>query len=121
MAAQQVIETYYNTLKHLRVAQPFIEDIAEIDAMIVNFDYYEAEILIDYMLAKHEQDFTLIGKHLTGVLIKYKKDVPTKNGADLRNDLIYLKNCIIISGAVHCGLEDTIYSAIRKINRSNKN
>ncbi len=121
MAAQQVIETYHNTLKHLRVAQPFIEDIAEIDAMIVNFDYYEAENLIDYLLTKYEQDFTLIGKHLTGVLIMNKKDVPTKNDADLRNDLIYLKNCIIISGAVHCGIEDTIYSAIKKINRSNKN
>ena len=92
MAAQQVIETYYNTLKHLRVAQPFIEDIAEIDAMLVNFDYDEAETLIDYLLTKYEQDFTLIGKHLTGVLIMNKKDVPTKNGADLRNDLIYLKD-----------------------------
>lgn len=115
--AGQIVNGYYNILKHLRVATPFLEDINSIDYELNNFDTNRATDLIDYLAKKHRNDFTIIGKNLSGILIVKQTELPEKTDDDLISDLNYIRNCIIISAAVHCGLEDTLQSAMRKLSR----
>ena len=116
--AGAIINGYYNTLKHLRVAEPYLQDINLINQELKNFNTDSATDLIDYLAKKHRADFTVIGKHLTGIMIFKQADLPEKSDADLVNDLRYIQNCIIISAAVHCGLENTLKSAMLKLSRA---
>lgn len=119
--SNKIINGYYNILSHLRVAQPFLQDIELIDSVLNNFDYDEATRVISHVATRHQTDFNTIGKHLTGIMVFNEDELPPKTSADLINDLHYVKDCVIISAAVHCGLENTIHSAIVKINRENEN
>ena len=114
----EVVSNYYKTLRHLKIAQPFLVDIELIDQALTFYSAPGATNLIDYLLKKYSKDFTIIGKHLTGVMIFNQNELPVKTDNDLKSDLEYLKNCIIISGAVHCGLENTLHSALLKLNRA---
>lgn len=116
--AGQIVTGYYNTLKHLRYAKPYLDDIERINYEFNNFTTQSATDLIDYLAKKHRNDFTTIGKHLTGIMIFKQTELPDKTDDDLVRDLEYIQNCIIISAAVHCGIENTLQSAMQKLSRA---
>lgn len=118
--AVNVVENYYSRIKHLRVASGFLNDIAIIDDALNFFDEEKANNVISYVAIKYKADLNTIGKMLTGVMVLKPHEVGPKTAEDLYYDLEYLRDCVIICGAVHCGIEDTIRSAIVKINRANK-
>ncbi len=115
-----VVETYFNKIKHLRVAESYLNDISLINYTLNNFTEVNAEQTISYCATKYKNDLNLIGRMLTGVMVFNNNEIGPKTEEDLFNDLLYIRDCIIIFGAVHCGIENTIHSAVVKINRENE-
>ena len=118
--ADTVINNYFNSIKHLKMAEPFLIDIELINETLLNFTTERAMNLIDKLAKKYRNDFTYLGKSLTGVMIFKQKDLPEKTNSDLVDDLIYQQRCIVISAAVHCGIENTLQSAVNKLVRANE-
>lgn len=115
-----VINSYFNTLKHLKLAEPFLIDIELINETLRNFTTERATNLIDKLAKKYRADFTYLGKSLTGIMILKQSELPDKTNSDLVEDLIYQQRCIVISAAVHCGIENTLQSAVNKLKRANE-
>lgn len=112
-----IILDYFNKIKHLRVAQSYLNDIAIINYTLLNFSYASAHETINYIANRYKNDLNTIGRMLTGVMVFNENEIAPKTEEDLYDDLLYVRDCVIISGAVHCGVENTIHSAIVKINR----
>ncbi|MBQ2864778.1 MAG: hypothetical protein IJE91_04890 [Clostridia bacterium] len=118
--AQNVVEEYYNKILHLRSAKHFLNDIFLINQTLLNFNEVEASQVISYIAIKYKTDLNQFGRMMTGVMVLNQNELPPKTEADLEYDLCYLRDCIIIFAAVHTGIENTLHSAVVKINRANK-
>lgn len=114
----RIIEDYLNKIKHLRIAKDYLQDLLIIEDTINDFDYDYATQVISYLSIKYRKDLNTIGRMLTGIMVLNQSELGPKTGDDLVDDLLYLYDCIIILGAVHCGLEDTVKSATLKIKRA---
>lgn len=115
-----IILEYFNKIKHLRVANSFLNDINLINYTLLHFTYSEAQETISYVAIKYKNDLNTIGRMLTGVMVLNNVEVGEKTEDDLADDLLYIRDCIIVFAAVHCGIENTIRSAVVKINRENE-
>lgn len=111
-----VIDTYLQRIIHLRSATSYVKDLLLIDETLNDFSYDQANAVISHLAIKHRKDLNTIGRMLTGVMVFDQKDVDPKTEDDLYEDLLYLRDCIIVFGAVHSGVENTIRSAVVKIN-----
>ncbi len=118
--AQNVVEEYYNRILHLRSARHFLNDIELIHQTVLNFDVDTAEQVISYISIKYKKDINQLGRLMTGVMVFKPSELPPKTEADLENDLYYLRDCLVIFAAVHTGVENTLHSAVVKINRQNE-
>ena len=116
--AENVVEVYYNRIMHLRSAEHFLNDIFLINQTLMNFDYATAEEVISYIAIKYKKDLNQFGKMMTGVMVFKRNQLPEKTEVDVERDLYYLRDCIIIFAAVHTGVENTLHSAVVKINRA---
>lgn len=114
---ENVIDTYLQKIIHLRSANSYVQDILIINDVLNNFSYGQANATISYIALKYRKDLNTIGRMLTGVMVLDQKDVGLKDEEDLYEDLLYLRDCVVVFGAVHTGIENTIHSAVVKINR----
>ena len=116
--AENVVEVYYRRIMHLRSAEHFLNDIFLINDTIINFEFNNAEQVISYIAIKYKKDLNQLGRLMTGVMVFKPHELPPKSEADLEHDLYYLRDCLIIFAAVHTGVENTLHSAVVKINRA---
>ena len=113
----KVVEDYFNKIRHLRSAKGYLQDLLIIQDAVNDFNYDYATQVISYLSTKYCKDLNSIGKMLTGVVVLNSYEIEPKSAEDLLDDLYYLYDCIIVMSAVHTGIEDTLRSAIIKINR----
>lgn len=118
--AQNVVQEYYNKIMHLRSARHFLNDIILINQTLLDFSETKASQTVNYIAIKYKKDLNQFGRMMTGVMVFNHDELPPKTAEDLEYDLLYLRDCIIIFAAVHTGLENTLHSAVVKINRANK-
>ena len=118
---ENIIDNYLQRIIHLRSAMPYVQDIEIIESALNEYDDEEAKQVVSYIALKYRKDIDTIGKMLTGVMVMSQAKAGKKSEDDTVDDLLYLRDCVIVIGAVHTGVENTIHSAIVKINRANKN
>ncbi len=111
-----IIDRYLKQIVHLKSATKYVNDIVIIEESLVNFSYEDAEDTISYIAIKYRKDLNTIGRMLTGVMVLSPKEVGEKTPEEVYDDLLYLRDCVIVFAAVHCGLEKTIKDVVIKIN-----
>ena len=113
-----MITHYYNRIKHLRIAQPLIKDINNLNALYSNYNRNLAISTISRITLKYESDLQQIGLYLSGRPVIHGdadnlySDYSKENFLD---DIDYLINCLCIIGAVKYGVEKSLENAINKV------
>ena len=115
---KNMINFYYNRIKHLRIAQPIIKDIDNLNLLLNKFNRRQAISLISYTTLKYEDDLQKIGVYLSGrPIIRGEEQTlySEHTKEDLVDDINYLIMCLAIIGAVRYGVEKNLESAIEKV------
>jgi len=111
-----LIENYYNSIKHFRGSLHYLKEIEEIEDAIIFYEQETAQNVIMFYADKYKTYLNKIGKLLTDVYVY--KDITiynTKTDEDLINDLHYLIDSIIIIATVNLGLEKSLNEIIVKL------
>ena len=106
----EILEKLFYLFRNLRSAQTIVNEILQIDYYVYNFDESETIGLIDYFVKKYNKDIKLIAS------LKKDKVVvdndPTlyeqKDEEEINEDARYIRDCLIIIGAVQTGIRASI-------------
>lgn len=111
------LEYLFNLYKNLRSVQNIVNEILTLDYYVYNFDENEAISLIDYCVKKYNREIKLIAS------LKRDKVVvdndPTlyeeKDEEEINSDAEYIRDCLIIIGAVQSGIRASIRDVMEEI------
>ena len=111
------LEYLLNLYKNLRSVQNIVNEILTLDYYVYNFDENEAISLIDYCVKKYNREIKLIAS------LKRDKVVvdndPTlyeeKDEEEINSDAEYIRDCLIIIGAVQSGIRPSIRDVMEEI------
>ena len=111
------LECLFNLYKNLRSSQNIVNEILTLDYYVYNFDENEAISLIDYCVKKYNREIKLIAS------LKRDKVVvdndPTlyeeKDEEEINSDAEYIRDCLIIIGAVQSGIRASIRDVMEEI------
>lgn len=111
------LEYLFNIYKNLRSSQTIVNEIITLDYFVYNFDENEAISLIDYCVKKYNREIKLIAS------LKKDKVVvdnsPTlyeeKDEEEINSDVEYIRDCLIIIGAVQSGIRPNIREVMEEI------
>jgi len=113
-----IIEKHYETLRHLRMAKSYVDDIQKLNFVLNNFKRNQAIALLSKLTLKYEKGIDQIGFYLSGrPVIKGQIDnlYGDRSTDDLVADIEYLIDCIVIIGAVNFGLAPSIESILEEL------
>ena len=97
--------------------QVIVEEILTLDHYVYNYSENEAIRLIDYCVTKYGQYISRIGSlYQDKVVIEddpqlYEK----KDTEEINNDVEYIRDCLIIIGAVQSGIRPSIEAVVKEI------
>lgn len=106
---------YYNRIRHLRYAKGILDDINLIENAMANFNANRAIRIISHIATKYEQGIEKIGFLLTGrpIIRGLAEELyEDYNEENIYNDLMYLRDCLVIIGVVKYGGIKSIEEAI---------
>ena len=111
------LEYLFNLYKNLRSSQNIVKEIVTLDYYVYNFDENEAISLIDYCVKKYNREIKLIAS------LKRDKVVvdndPTlyeeKDEEEINSDAEYIRDCLIIIGAVQSRIRASIRDVMEEI------
>lgn len=113
-----MINTYYNRLKHLRIAQPYVNDISMLQRAYSIADKTSAISLVSYISVKYEDDLQKIAFYISArpvargnldeLYIDYTPD-------DFYEDLDYLSKCIVVIALVRLKMVPSLESILEEI------
>lgn len=107
----------FETLKHLKAMQEIVNEIEILDYYVYNYDEVEAIRCIDFCVTKYGEYIKRIGSlYQDKVVVENNPQLYTeKDEEEINGDVIYIRDCLIIIGAVLSGIEPDIATVIHKI------
>lgn len=108
----------FNLYKNLRVMQEIVGEISTLDYYVYNYDEDQAISLIDFCLTKYNHEIKLIsGIKRDKVVVENDKHLyETKDDEEINSDLEYIRDCLIIIGAVKSGIRQTFREVVYEVN-----
>jgi hypothetical protein len=113
-----MITFYYKRFRHLRIAQPIVNDIEMLRNISINFRKSTAISAITSITTKYEEELQYIGFYLSGrpVVKGEIDDLYSEYEEDsFLYDIDYLIDCLCIIGAVRFGVEKSLDDAIENV------
>ena len=113
-----MINTYYQRLKHLRMAQPYISDINLLKSSYSCPDKISAISLISYISVKYESDLQKIAFYVSarpvtrGNLNELYTDYTPE---DYYDDIDYLTKCIVIIALVRFKMVPSLEYVLQQV------
>lgn len=99
--------------------QDIVDEILILDKLVSNYVEEDAIVAIDYCITKYGEYIKRIG-NITRPKVEVIEDDPelydTKDDVEINSDVVYIRNCLIIIGAVLSGIRPSFESVIREIN-----
>lgn len=107
----------FHTFEHLRVVETLVKEIIQMDKYVYNFVEDEAITLIDHYLTKYNKEIKEIAHiYQNKVVIEDDPDIyETKNSEEVNADAAYIRDCLIIIGAVKSGIRQNYEQVIDEI------
>jgi len=113
-----VLLRFYNRIRHLRYAKGILDDINILENAAANFDANSAIRIISRIVVKYEQGIEKIGFLLTGRPVirgQAEELYADYNEENVYNDLMYLRDCLILIGVVKYGGNESLEDAINQL------
>ena len=112
------LENLFNLYKNLRCVQEIVNEILTLNFYVYNIDTEESIKLIDFCLTKYNKDIKLIsGIKKDKVVVEndhhlYEK----KDEEEINSDVAYIRDCLIIIGAVNSGIRSSYREVVLEVN-----
>lgn len=108
----------FDRFKHLRTMQTIVNEILTLDYYVYNYVEDEAIKMIDFCITKYKENIKRIGslyKNMVVVENDYEL-YDNKDSQEINSDVEYIRDCLIVIGAVESGIRPNIQSVIDEIN-----
>jgi hypothetical protein len=107
----------FNLFKHLRVMQEIVEEILTLDHYVYHYDEMRAIALLDFCINKYDNEIRKIGSlHENKIVVKDNPHIyETKDSEEINDDVSYIRDCLIIIGAVRSGIRPSIESVVKEM------
>ena len=111
------IENLFNLYRHLRSVQEIVNEILTLDYYVYNFDEEEAIRVIDFCITKYNREIKLItGMKRDKVVVENDHHLyENKDEEEVNSDVEYIRDCLIIIGAVKSGIRNTLQEVVYEI------
>ena len=111
------LENLFNLYKNLRSVQGIVEEILTLDYYVYHIDTDESIHLIDYYLTKYNREIKLIsGMKRDKVVVEDDYELyDTKDEIEINSDVEYIRDCLIIIGAVKAGIRADLKSVVYEV------
>ena len=108
----------FDRFKHLRSMQTIVQEILALDHYVYNYVEDEAIRLIDYCIHKYGEYIKRIGSlYQDRVVVENDPHLyETKDEVEIDSDVQFIRDCLIIIGAVQSGIRPSIEYVVNEIN-----
>ena len=112
-----IIYSYFNSIRFLRSVQSIVAEVVEVDNVLYDFDEDKAVMTLDYYINKYDQELERIGQVFSSVhVVKNDKQIySNKDNNQLKNDLEYIRDCLIVIAIVKAGIFCSLESALVRL------
>lgn len=109
--------TYF---KNLKCVQTIVEEILTLDHYVYNFEEEMAIDLIDYCIEKYKKEIITIGSlYKNKVVIDNDPHAyENKDSIEINQDAEFIRDCLIIIGAVRSEIRPSIQTVIAELNEN---
>ncbi len=115
------LEELFNLYKNLRAVQDIVQEILVTNYYVYNYADQEAINLIDYFVTKYNRDIKRIGAlYKDKVVIEDDPEIyDKKDSEEINSDIEYIRDCLIIIGAVQSGIRPDYQTVVAEIEEQN--
>ena len=112
------LENLFNLYKNLRSCQEIVNEILTLNYYVYNIDIDESINLIDFCIKKYNREIKLIsGMRRDKVVIEDDEDLyEKKDEEEINSDVEYIRDCLIMIGAVKSGIRATLRDVYLEVN-----
>ena len=113
----EVLFELYERFKHLRTMQEIVEEIEIMDYYVYNYVETEAIRCIDFCVGKYGDYIKRIGSlYQDKVVIENDPELyEKKDTEEINGDVAFIRDCLIIIGAVQSGIRPNIETVVREV------
>ena len=107
----------FNYFRYLRSMQEIVNEILTLDHYVYNFHEETAIDLIDFCIKKYNSEMKLIASlHKDKVIIEDDPHIyETKTEQEVNSDAEYVRDCLIMIGAVKSGIRNSYQEIMEEI------
>lgn len=108
----------FNLYKNLRSVQEIVGEILTMDYYVYNNDYEQSVLLIDQFVKKYNREIKLISSLRKDGIVVVDNDktlYEEKDEVEVNSDAQYIRDCLIIVGAIRAGMRSDIRSVMEEI------
>lgn len=111
------LKELFNLYRNLRAVQDIVQEIQVTDYYVYNYADQEAINLIDYFVTKYNRDIKRIGAlYKNKVVIEDDPEIyDKKDSEEINSDIEYIRDCLIIIGAVQSGIRPDYQTVVAEI------
>lgn len=105
--------------RYLRSCQEIVEEIVTLDYYVENYNEELAIKLIDFCVTKYNKEIKQIGFiYQSKVVVEDDPDLyEKKDSVEINSDVAYIRDCLMIIGAVKSGIRPSIADVVEEIER----
>ena len=111
------LERLFNLYKNLRSVQEIVNEIVTLDYYVYHYDEEESIRLIDYCIHKYNREIKQIsGIKKDRVVVENDYELyDNKDDEEINEDVAYIRDCLMIIGAVKSGIRATIRDVVMEV------
>ena len=113
----EVLFELFERFKHLRTMQEIVEEIEIMDYYVYNYVEDEAIKCIEFCVGKYGEYIKRIGSlYQDKVVIENDPELyEKKDTEEINGDVEFVRDCLIIIGAVQSGIRPNIETVVREV------
>ena len=107
----------FDRFKHLKSMQEIVEEIEVLDELYKYYNEEDAIIAIDHCVNKYSSYISIIGSmHENKVVVQDDTELyDNKDDEEIHDDVEYVRDCLIIIGAVLSGMRPSIEYVVKEM------
>lgn len=111
------LEEIYYMFRRLRSMQEIVNEIDTLEYYVYNFDEGESIKMIDFCITKYGEYIKRIGSLYKDMVVveNNPKLYEEKDSIEINSDVDFIRDCLIIIGAVQSGMRPSLEAVVNEI------
>lgn len=115
------LEELFNLYKNLRVVNTIVNEILVLDRLVYNYVEGDSIDMIDYCITKYDKEIRQIGALYQNKVVvdNDPKIYETKDDVEINGDVAYIRDALIMIGAVKSGIRKDLVQVVYEVRGEN--